>query len=192
MFVRRDVRALYLNAVCKKVYRDLFRTDAVAVVVVVPDLAHRDLGGFRRMLIVDGIAVDLRIFVFGNRILGDRVDDLDAAVAVLRNVGERVGPVAVFVRRDVRALYLNAVCKEMNRDLLGADTVLIVRILPILFDRDFRIVRDRLFGSPVVLLFQLLVGNVQFKGEIHPDVDVALAACNADHRLGVFAVSDLG
>ena len=196
--VGRDLGGCNFDAVREQMDRDLLGSYAVPVLVVLPFLLDRNLRWGRCMLVDDLNETVLRFHIFrivvlGNRIFGDSINDFFCAVLrILRKIGKRVFPVAVFIRRHLDALHFHTVGKEVNRNLLGTNAVPVFRILPILFNRKLNVMRDLLFGSPVMRLLKLLVGNVQLEGDIHPYVDVALAFCNTDHWLRVFAVSDFG
>ncbi len=130
-------------AVGEQVHGDGLGTLAVLVVLVIPRLRSGNLDGLGDGRIGDAIAVDLRRVVAGHLILGNRVDDCGALVAVLRQAGEAPGP--AFVLGDGLGIDLRAVCEQVHGNARRALAVLVVAVVPGLGALDV----DGLGGVPV-------------------------------------------
>ena len=127
-------RAGDLFAVGKQMDGDTLRTLPVLVVVIRPGLAAADGHQLRCMGVLHVIAGDGRIVTF-NSVLGDGVDDLHAAFTgrlvnlVLRQIVE--APVPVGRGRSCGlAFHFLAVGQQPDRDAVGPDAVLVVRVGP--------------------------------------------------------------
>ena len=131
---------------CRQHDLQRFGTFAVLIVVVLPNLLHAGLGGFRRMLVghleaVDGSRI-LRYIVFRNGVY-----DL-LAVCILGQAGKGVTPLAGGgISRDRRTAFFLAIGKQANGHSPGPLAVLIVRIVPNLFNRDVDLHRLVLVGD---------------------------------------------
>ena len=119
-------------AVCQQAEGDLVGTDAVLVVVVVPDLLDGNGGLLDFVLVGDGQAVDGGGVALGNLGLLHGVDD-GLAVLVDLEALEGVGPVG---SGQLCGGDHSAVGQQVDGDGAGTDAVLVVLVIPLLGDGD--------------------------------------------------------
>ena len=107
---------------------DALRTETVLIIVVIPGLGtgNIDLSGFMGIGDIEAVHGS---FVFIDRFLSDRVFDL-FTILELRNIREAVRPFAAFIRRNGLAVHRLAIGQQVHNDVLRAEAVLIIRILP--------------------------------------------------------------
>ena len=134
LLVGRDGRHLarQFNTVSIQTHGDLFGTQAILVVSVVPGLGHVHHSLLGSVGVGDGKAVDLG-GVASHLILGDGVHDL-LAVRILGQLGEGVRPDAISTGSNGNLLALNrlAVSQQLHGDEVRTQAILILAVHPLL------------------------------------------------------------
>ena len=111
-----------------QVHGDALGTQAILVVVVVPDLLAGNAGLARRVAVGDGVALDLG-GVFIHLVFGHGVGD-QLAIGVSIQIGEAELPVAVHIRSHISAVDLGAVGQQVHLDAGGTLAILVVSVAP--------------------------------------------------------------
>ena len=114
------------------------RSQAVRVVIVVPDLGYFNVYGIRirkrfRFMLVDNVKACIGGGVARHRRLGNRVLDLIAKRIVLRHIAKAERPPSVCIRRCGRhgpAVNLSSVSQQVHGDLIGPYAVVIAPVAP--------------------------------------------------------------
>ena len=129
-----------LCSVSQQVDSHAFRTAAILVVAVLPDLRHIDLGLFSCMSIGNSIG-EGTVFclcdlgsVVRYRFFGDGVVDF-CSVGVLGQTGPAVGPVVGCIQID--RFNLCSIGQQVHRDLGRTIAILVIAVLPDLRNTDF-------------------------------------------------------
>ena len=139
-------------------------TQAILVVVVIPNLGHLDLSRVGLVGVVDGDDNVVVLIgggdVFGNVILvhvffNHRVGNLLTG-GVHGQVVPGVGPAVAVIQGNRRA-NIGAVSLQLNSHALGTDTILVVIVVPFLGHRDLR--GSRLMGVGYNEAFGYAAGN---------------------------------
>ena len=145
------------------------RTDTILVILVVPELDDANLRQLRRMYVPKRSAVShgpvrRNRIVTGKFILCHRVGD-HFSIFILQQMFVECGVCSILVVCNNRHRLLNrlSVCKQM--ELRGKclcrkpDTILVIRILPYLGDRNFRLLRFMGVGDGLTTLHGLVSRN---------------------------------
>ena len=123
-------------AVNQQMHNDGIGTDAVTVVIVIPNLGHGHLGSLGNMGVGNGQAIDGGgVALHGS--LGNRVNDLITTV-ILGQASQRIGPAGG--SGQLHGGHQSAVAVDIDGNGLGTDAVLVICVIPDLVDGDLGLI----------------------------------------------------
>ena len=114
-------------AVSKNVNFDICRANAVLVIVIDPNFCSLENYCLGNVCIYYEISVKCR-FIAIDLFFGNGIYYFDSAVTVFRKIVEAKAPIVRLSDND--RINDSTVCKEVDRDAFGTESVLVVRILP--------------------------------------------------------------
>ena len=131
-------------------------TLAVLIVLIIPYLLNDDVDPGRSMIVLNRITVGHRsrhdrLSIILDRSLGYTVVDPLSVRVILRQILERVVPVAFFIRFNGRGILLLIVGVKRQLDGIRTQAILVIRVVPDLFHRNLHHVYS--VGEYSLLLF---------------------------------------